>query len=109
MKYFKPKSIEEAEYTFAVQHVSLIQDMQRQLQAVTIQLPLEKIQPSLVDELVDMCTSNAGDTPLFFEVYDETKQNLIKFRAAPVKMSSEFYHWLQLQRLDDTLDFNVQL
>jgi DNA polymerase-3 subunit alpha len=109
LKYFKPQSLEDAEYTFAVQQVSLIQDTQKLLQSVTLQIPIEKIQPTLIEELADMTSTNTGDTPLNIVIYDDTKQNLITFNASPVKVSQEFYHWLQLQRMDATLDFNVQI
>jgi DNA polymerase-3 subunit alpha len=109
LKYFKPQSLDNAEYTFAVQQVSLIQDTQKLLQSVTLHIPIEKIQPTLIEELADMTSTNTGDTPLNIVIYDDTKQNLITFNASPVKVSQEFYHWLQLQRMDATLDFNVQI
>jgi hypothetical protein len=109
LKYFKPQALEEAEYTFAVQQVSLIQDTQKILQSITLQVPIEKIQPSLIDELAEAVSQNPGNTPLNLVIYDDTRQNLITFNASPVKMSHEFYHWLQMQRMDATLDFTVQI
>jgi DNA polymerase-3 subunit alpha len=109
LKYFKPQPLEEAEYTFAVQQVSLIQDVQKQLQSISLHIPIEKVQPSLIEELTDMCTTNPGETLLNIVIYDDTKQNLITFSASPIKMTQEFYHMLQLQRMDATLDFSVQI
>ena len=109
LKYFKPQALDEAEYTFAVQQVSLIQDTQKILQSITLQVPIEKIQPSLIDELAEAVSQNPGNTPLNLVIYDDTRQNLITFNASPVKMSHEFYHWLQMQRMDATLDFTVQI
>ena len=109
LKYFKPGAIEESEYTFAVQQVSLIQDMHKQLQSISMSVPLEKVQPMFIEELVEFCSSHAGNTPLQLEIYDETRQNLITFSASPIQMAQEFYHWLQMQRMDNTLDFTVQL
>jgi DNA polymerase-3 subunit alpha len=109
MKFFKPQPLEDAEYTFAVQQVSLVQDMQQHLQSVTLHIPVEKIQPTFIEELSDICANNVGETPLHLIVYDDTKQNLITFSASPVKITQEFYHWLQLQRMDATLDFTVQI
>ena len=109
LKYFKPGAIEESEYTFAVQQVSLIQDMHKQLQSISMSVPLEKVQPMFIEELAEFCSSHAGNTPLQLEIYDETRQNLITFSASPIQMAQEFYHWLQMQRMDNTLDFTVQL
>jgi DNA polymerase-3 subunit alpha len=109
LKYFKQQTLEEAEYTFAVQQVSLIQDTQKQLQSITLHVPLEKVQPTFIDELADMCSNNPGETLLHIIISDDTKQNIITFNAAPIKMSKDLYHWLQLQRMDATLDFSVQV
>ena len=62
-----------------------------------------------VEELAEFCSSHAGNTPLQLEIYDETRQNLITFSASPIQMAQGFYHWLQMQRMDNTLDFTVQL
>ena len=109
LKYFKPQALEEAEYTFAVQQVALIQDCQKLLQSVTLQIPVEKVQPTFIEELADVCTHSQGETVLNMVVYDDTKQNLISFNASPIKITPELYHWLQLQRMDSTLDFTVQI
>mgnify|MGYP003295338582 CR=1 FL=1 len=109
LKYFKPQALEEAEYTFAVQQVSLIQDTQNLLQSVTLLMPVEKVQPTLIEELADMCNTHTGETPFNIVIYDDTKQNLINFSAPSIKMKQDFYHWLQFHRLDSTLDFSVQI
>jgi DNA polymerase-3 subunit alpha len=109
LKYFKPQPLEEAEYTFAVQQVSLIQEVQKQLNSITLHIPIEKVQPSLIEELTEMCTTNPGKTLLNIVIYDDTKQNLITFTASPIKMTQKFYHSLQLQRMEAALDFSVQL
>ena len=109
LKYFKPQPLEEAEYTFAVQQVSLIQEVQKQLNSITLHIPIEKVQPSLIEELTEMCTTNPGKTLLNIVVYHDTKQNLITFTASPIKMTQKFYHSLQLQRMEAALDFSVQL
>ena len=109
LKYFKPQALEDAEYTFAVQQVALIQDCQKLLQSVTLQIPVEKVQPTFIEELADVCSHSQGETALNMVVYDDTKQNLISFNASPIKITPELYHWLQLQRMDSTLDFTVQI
>jgi hypothetical protein len=109
LKYFKPQPLETAEYTYAVQQVNLIQDMQKHLQSLTMHVPVEAIQPTFIEELVDLTASNPGETVLNITIFDGIKQNMVTFSASPVKISPEFYHWLQLQRLDKTLDFSVQI
>ena len=109
LKFFKPQPLEQAQYTFAVQQVSLIQDAANQLQSITMHIPLDKVQPNLIEELTDMCNNNHGNTLLHMEIYDDTKQNLITFNAPSIKITYDFYHWLQYQRLDKTLDFSVQV
>ena len=82
---------------------------QKLLQSVTLQIPVEKIQPTFIEELADVCSQSPGETVLNMVVYDDTKQNLISFNASPIKITQELYHWLQLQRMDSTLDFTVQI
>ena len=108
-KYFRPKAIDEAEYVFAAQQVTLVQDMQQQVKAVTLHIPIENVQPGLIEELAENCELHMGSTPLQLEIYDETRQNLITFTAAPTHISREFYHWLQMQRMDGILDFSVDI
>ena len=83
--------------------------MHKQLQSISMNIPLEKVQPMFIEELAEFCSSHSGNTPLQLVVYDESRQNLITFSASPIKMSQDFYHWLQMQRMDNTLDFTVQL
>jgi hypothetical protein len=54
MKWFKPKPIEEAEFEFSLQQVQLIEDAQKHLNSLTLQIPIEQIQPDLIDELTEM-------------------------------------------------------
>jgi DNA polymerase-3 subunit alpha len=109
LKYFKQQPLEEAEYTFAVQQVALIQDAQKLLQSITLHIPLEKVQPTLIEELADITSTNNGETAMNIVIYDDTKQNMITFNAPPLTITQPFYHWLQYQRLDKTLDFSVQV
>ena len=108
-KYFKEQPIENAEYVFAVQQVALIQDTQKLLQAVTLHIPIDSVQPTLIEELTDLCDKNKGNTALQIEIFDDTKQNLITFGAPPIQMTQDFYRWIKKQRLDSTLDMSVQV
>jgi DNA polymerase-3 subunit alpha len=108
-KYFKPKPLGEAEFTFAVQQVSLVQDFQKQLQSITLHIPIEKVQPVFIEEMADLCAKNAGSTMLQMEIYDETRQNLITFNAPPLNITQEVYHWLKYQRMDSVLNFSIEM
>ena len=108
-KYFKEQPMENAEYVFAVQQVALIQDTQKLLQAVTLHIPIDSVQPTLIEELTDLCDKNKGNTALHIEIFDDTKQNLITFGAPPIQMTQDFYRWIKKQRLDSTLDMSVQV
>jgi DNA polymerase-3 subunit alpha len=107
MKWFKPKPIEEAEFEFSLQQVQLIEDAQKHLNSLTLQIPIEQIQPDLIDELTEMTQQHAGLTPLRVNIFDETKQNLITFNAHPIKIDSSFYHWLKMQKLDNIFYYKV--
>jgi DNA polymerase-3 subunit alpha len=107
MKWFKPKPIEDAEFEFSLQQVQLIEDAQKHLNSLTLQIPIEQIQPDLIDELTEMTQQHAGLTPLRVNIFDETKQNLITFNAHPIKIDSSFYHWLKMQKLDNIFYYKV--
>ena len=108
-KFFRPKPIDSAEYVFAAQQVTLIQEMQKQLKHITLRIPIENVLPGLIEELSEMCAQNAGSVPLQIEVFDETHQNQITFMAPPIHITPAFYHWLQMQHLDGVLDFSATI
>ena len=107
MKWFKPKPVEEAEYEFALQQVQLIQDAQKDLQSVTLQIPIENVQPDLIDSLSDMTQQYPGTTPLRVQIFDTIKQNVITFNASPIRMNHAFYHWLKELEADEVLQYKV--
>ena len=107
MKWFKPKPVEEAEYEFALQQVQLIQEAQKDLQSVTLQIPIENVQPDLIDSLSDMTQQHAGATPLRVQIFDTIKQNVITFNASPIRMNQAFFHWLKELQADEVLQYKV--
>jgi DNA polymerase-3 subunit alpha len=107
MKWFKPKPVEEAEYEFALQQVQLIQEAQKDLQSVTLQIPIENVQPDLIDSLSDMTQQHAGTTPLRVQIFDTIKQNVITFNASPIRMNQAFFHWLKELQADEVLQYKV--
>jgi DNA polymerase-3 subunit alpha len=106
-KYFKPKPVEEAEYEFALQQVQMIQDAQKDLRMVTLQIPIENIQPDLIDELAEKNQEFAGETPLRLQIFDTIKQNVITLNAAPIKLNKDSYNWLKEKKQEEVLQYKV--
>ena len=109
LKYFKPRPANEAEYTFAVDKVSLLADVQKEIKSITLHIPIEKVQPSFIDDLVETCQTHAGETGLRLEIFDDNQQNLITFTASSVQISHEMYHWLQQQCQEGNMTYSVQI
>ena len=107
MKWFKPKPIEEAEYEFAVQQVQLIKEAQKDLRSITLQIPIENVQPDLIDELMDITKQYPGETSLRLEIFDTIRQNVITFNASPIQMSSELYGQLKELQTDGILSYKI--
>ena len=107
MKWFKPKPVEEAEYEFALQQVQLIQDAQKDLRMITLQIPIENIQPDLIDELAEKNQQFAGETSLRLQVFDTIKQNVIMLNAAPIKLDKESYNWLKEKKQEEVLNYLI--
>ena len=108
-KFFKPKPIEEAEYEFSLQQVQLIKDAQKDLHSITLQIPIENVQPDLIDALLEVTKDYPGETPLHIQIFDNIKQNVITFNASPIRMTSELFHKLQELQTDDVLQYKVEV
>ena len=106
-KYFKPKPVEEAEYEFSLQHVQLIKEAQKDLRSITLQIPIENVQPDLIDELMDITKQYPGETSLRLEIFDTIRQNVITFNASPIQMSSELYGQLKELQTDSMLSYKI--
>ena len=106
-KFFKPKAVEEAEYEFAVQQVQMIKDAQKDLRSITLQIPIENVQPDLIEELMDITKQYPGETSLRLEIFDTIRQNVITFNASPIKMSSELYIQLKELQTDGILTYKI--
>ena len=100
-KWFRPKPIAEAEYELAVQQIDMMNDAHKHVKQIILYLPIENIQPSLIDELTELCDTHKGDIPLHLRVYDDMKQNVITLIAPPIRMGKTFYHWMKMQEIDD--------
>ena len=107
MKWFKPKPTEDAEYEFALQQVQMIKDAQKDLRSITLQIPIDNVQPDLIDELTDITQQFAGETPLRIQIFDTIKQNVITFNASPIKMNKESYDWLKEKEQEDVMNYSI--
>ena len=107
MKWFKPKPTEDAEYEFALQQVQMIKDAQKDLRSITLQIPIDNVQPDLIDGLADMTQQFAGETPLRIQIFDTIKQNVITFNASPIKIEKESYNWLKEKEQEDVLSYLI--
>ena len=107
MKWFKPKPIEEAEFEFSLQQVQLIEDAQKHLNSLTLQIPIENIQPDLIDELAEKNQQFAGETSLRLQIFDTIKQNVIMLNAAPIKLDKESYNWLKEKKQEEVLNYLI--
>ena len=107
-KWFRPKPVAEAEYELSVQQVDLMNDANKHIKCFTLHIPNSNIQPSLVDELEELCKKYPGDIPLHLCVYDDIKQNVITLIAPPIHMNKEFYHWIKMQEIDEIFTHAVQ-
>ena len=107
-KWFRPKPVAEAEYELSVQQVDLMNDANKHVKCFTLHIPNSNIQPSLIDELEELCKKYPGDIPLHLCVYDDIKQNVITLIAPPIHMNKEFYHWIKMQEIDEIFTHTVQ-
>ena len=107
MKWFKPKPVEEAEYEFSLQQVQLIKEAQKDMRNITLQIPIENVQPDLIDELMDITKQYPGEKSLRLEIFDTIRQNVITFNASPINMSSELYGQLKELELDGILQYKI--
>ena len=108
-KFFKPKPTEEAEYEFALQQAQLIKDAKKALRSITLQIPIENVQPDLIDALLEITQEYLGETPLHVQIFDNIKQNVITFNASPIGMTSELFHKLKELQMDNILQYKVEV
>ena len=105
-KWFKEKPDDQAEFELVISQVELLNDVQRRhLEKLTLQIPLDKITPDLVDELADMCDKHPGEITLNLQVVDEQQKTALTFmvKKNKVHIDHAFYHWLQLKQMDGVL------
>ena len=87
----------------------MIKDAQQDLRSITLQIPIENVQPDLIDALLEVTQQHPGETPLHVQIFDNIKQNVITFNASPIRMTSELFHTLQELQTDEVLQYKVEV
>ena len=96
MKYFKPQPADKAEYEFSVQKVELLSDAKRRhTDHLQLEVPLELVQPDLVEGLAEICDAHPGGVPIHIVVFDELGRYRISFMAPSIDITSDVYSWLK--------------
>ena len=85
----------------------MIKDAQKDLRSITLQIPIENVQPNLIDALLELTQNYPGETPLHIQIFDNIKQNVITFNASPIRVTSELFHTLQELQTDEVLQYKV--
>ena len=130
-KYFIPKEMKEAQYEFYITGIDQLNTMQTKfMNTLTLHLPLENVDRSLIDELTEHLETQAAhvkavreeeakskskETTVFPEcklqiaVYDELGENTVRFSSKKyrVQVTPDFYHWLQLGELDNRFTYTT--
>ena len=83
-------------------------DAQKQVKKITLNIPIQNIQPSLIDELNYMCETHKGDIELQIRVFDTIKQNVIIMTAPSIHIDKTFYHWIKMQEMEEIFTHIVQ-
>ena len=99
------------EWEMKIQKIEPLSDIaSKMLRSLTLQIPINTLQPVWISELKDVLQQNKGDVPLYIQVY-ENKRNSVLFRSrsCPVRMTPELFRYLKKQKYDNQLDFTVNL
>ena len=107
-EWFKPRPVQEAGYALTIQQVDFMHDAQKQVKKITLNIPIQNIQPSLIDELNYMCETHKGDIELQIRVFDTIKQNVIIMTAPSIHIDKTFYHWIKMQEMEEIFTHIVQ-
>ena len=105
-QWFKPKPLNEAEFEFSVQKIDLLKDVQQNLVSeLTINIPVEQVQPEFVEELTEQIKAHKGHIRLKMVIYDELHKNVITFtsQSYAVSVDKAFFHWLKLQEQEGVI------
>ena len=107
--WFTPQKMDKAKYECAVLQVDPLENAHKRLDRITLDVPIDKVQPALIEDLAILCEKHEGPTPLNIYIFDETKQNAITFVAPTIRMGQDFYHWLATQQSDDVLSIRCEV
>ena len=108
MKWFKEGKDEEAEFEFVVQRVDMLSDVQdNRTDGLNIRLSLDAVTPETIDELADLVDANKGKGRLHVSVYNpmNRQQVALTSRQHAIRVTPQFYKWLDQKRTEGMLDF----
>lgn len=107
--WFVAKDMDSAKYECSVLQIDTLDNAYKHLACLTLNIPIDKIQPELIESLTHVCGLCEGTTPFNLLVYDEAHRNAITFNAPPIHVDSTFYHWLKVQEREDVLSYTIEL
>ncbi len=108
-QWFKPKPVSEAEYELNIQDVQLLNTMQdNNMESITLHIPLEQVQPSLTQELAEMCQQHPGKLVLKFEIFDQHRHRVaFTSQNTEVHIDKLFYRSLRDWEADYGITYQV--
>lgn len=94
--YFRAKPQQEAEYEFAVQRVSLLQEAQEAMMSkLQITLPAEEVTQAFVDTLTEQVEQHPGKSLLQINLVDDKRQQTVRMISQKsILVNSTFYAYL---------------
>ena len=110
LRFFKEQSEEEAEYTFTVKSVDLLQDLQeKRTDGIRLNINLNALTPDLIEDLQEEAKSNQGKGHLHLTIYNPLNRHHVALtsRKDHVRVTPRLYKWLCAKRQDGVLTFDV--
>ena len=109
-KWHKEQPDNEAEFEFVVKDVVTLNRVQgERMEGIRLQMPVDKLNRELIDELNEQVKSNPGNMHLHLQLRNPLRsQNVdLTSRTGSVHVSPTFYQWLKTKRSEGLLNFKV--
>ena len=99
------------EWEMKIQKIEPLSDIaSKRLRSLTLQIPINTLQPVWISELKDVLQQNKGDVPLYIQVYENNRNSvLFRRRSCPVRLTLVLFRYLKKQKYDNQLDFTVNM
>lgn len=110
-QWFRERPMDEAEYELVWTQAEPLDEVQKkQVETLTINIPIEQVTKEFNEELTDQIHQHPGKIKLKIQVVDETQHRNVTFisQSCLVTIDKEFYHWLRVQELNHTLTHKVE-